>query len=436
MSSGVENRLTRGIVIVAIASIAMAPMCFYGCGPEWARWDATQANMYFRQGETEDALYQLRDAIGKSPRDPVLKLTLAERLIDIEQPSEALELVDEVLRVYPDNFRAAQLRTLSLQHLGDFTAALETQLNFDKSLGSLRRSAPRRNELAYHRALAKTDLPLAKEDIEVAVESANRSISWEGDDQLDLGIKATVVAALVARCCDANNEAIVTITDQLDLLREQIRDASEDLTSHVYSLTQTSFPIRQNSGILRRQKRLNAFEERAAVLLSCRALLYQDLKESAHCMADRVEVDRLGFDSAKIAADFPDEKTAVLFLDYASAFLDTRGYLCSLLPWQKDIDPLSSKKSNFVSSYSDALRDLNVAILCSKVNRQSFDSSLRNSLELHRNKARELKRLTRQSAVLLYHRQTLHQRAGEIEWAKRDKQLILDLGHKPGPGLF
>jgi len=75
-----ETLIARLLIVSAVASIAMIPLMLYGCGPEWARWDATQANSFFRKGEIDDALYQLRDAIRKSPRDPVLKLTLAERV--------------------------------------------------------------------------------------------------------------------------------------------------------------------------------------------------------------------------------------------------------------------------------------------------------------------------------------------------------------------
>ena len=115
MSRPSENGIVRWLVVLLVASVAVLPMISYGCSPEWARWDATQANAFFRIGETEDALYQLRDAIKKSPRDPVLKTTLAGRLIELEQAAEALELTDEVLEVYPDNAQAMQI--LSLIHI-------------------------------------------------------------------------------------------------------------------------------------------------------------------------------------------------------------------------------------------------------------------------------------------------------------------------------
>ena len=120
MKMQTEKATTRYAVIGFILSIAMLPMAFYGCGPEWARWDAAQAVHYFNIGEVDDALYQLRDAIRKSPRDPVLKLTLASRLLEIEQPEEALDLADKVVTLYPDAYLAVEIKSRALQSLGEF----------------------------------------------------------------------------------------------------------------------------------------------------------------------------------------------------------------------------------------------------------------------------------------------------------------------------
>ena len=192
-----ETTITRLLIVSAVASIALVPMIFYGCGPEWARWDATQANSYFLQGETSDALYQLRDAIQKSPRDPVLRLTLAERLIDIKKPEEALELTNEVLEVYPDNANAYRIKSLSQQHQGDFQGALRTQLEYDE-LHATRRSFSNLNQIAYLRALANEDLHLAKRDIETVVATASQFLNWNDSEYLTYPVKATVVACLLS----------------------------------------------------------------------------------------------------------------------------------------------------------------------------------------------------------------------------------------------
>jgi len=435
MSAKRENRFVRFAVIAAVASVALLPMTFYGCGPEWARWDATQANMYFRQGEVDDALYQLRDAIRKSPRDPVLKLTLAQRLKENGQPAEAVELADKVLEVFPDNANAVATKTDALHQLGDFEAALETQIDFNKS----QRSVPRDlNGLAYFRALARKDLHLAKADIEKLIGDYNKYyVDWENDDRLDLGVKATVLATLVARCCDAKEDALSVVTNQIDTLNQRVAVAQGRLTNHVYEESLDSFPIRQDEGLLLRQQLLAIHEKQAATLLTCRALLHQDLGEMSRCRSDRREVAQLGYDSSEIAAELPDEKTALMKIGQAGAILDTRGYICSLLPWHNELGQLDIEERNFFSNYENALRDLDIAILCSKVSRMSLDCPFGNSIELTQHDKHEARKLrTRQNAALLYHRQTLHQRAGNEELAAMDAKRIRDLGHEPGIGLY
>ena len=438
MSNASESSLVRFLVIALVASFAVVPMTFYGCSPEWARWDASQANAFFKEGETYEALYQLRDAIGKSPRDPVLKLTLAGRLIDMDQADEALQLAIDVLEVYPDNIRAMEIKSRSEQLLGDFEAALETQVEIDENLHVSLRKFHSLNMLAYARALANKDLNLAKDDIETAVLSLNRITSWEGDcdTPLRLEVKGAILAALVSRRCDARQEPLAIMTDQIGPLRETAAELRNDLAGAVYKEAGKMFPVRQDGPIKSRRQELRFFETQLACLLSCRALLYQDLGETEKCQGDRVEVRSLGYDSSKIVAEFPDDRSALMRIDSISAILDTRGFICSLLPWREELEGLDRRQYSYLSSYSDALGDLNVSIACNRASRKSFGCSLRNSFELSFDRDRELAQLKRNEAVLLYHRMKLHQRQGAQELAEQDAQSIRDLDEDPDSALY
>jgi tetratricopeptide (TPR) repeat protein len=433
-----ETIAARMLIITFVASIAMIPLILYGCGPEWARWDATQAVLFFRDGEVDEALYQLRDAVRKSPRDPVLKLTLAERLIEIGQSSEALALANEVLDVYPENANGIAVKSSAQQHQGNFGAALETQLAYDESLNASSRGSIRLNELAYYRALASTEIHLAKRDIETAVATTNRYNNWTGSSKLTYPVKATIQASLVARCCGMQREALWTVSQQIDTLQKQIVEARNELTAKIYQDTQDAFPIRRNVGRLNRRENLRFYETNAASLLSCRALIHQDLGDDLSCIADRQEVARLGFDSSEIAAQFPSEKSSLMSLEAAGAYLDTRGFISGMLPWvdAETLLGISLDQHNFVSSYANAIRDLDVAILCVETDRKSFDVSLRNSIDFMAEKDESQQRLNRQTAVLLYHRQVIHERAGYLTRAKADAERIHELGFEPGVDLF
>jgi len=434
MSQPKENGLIRFLVISLVASVALLPMIMYGCSPEWARWDATQAHAFFKQGETDDALYQLRDAIKKSPRDPVLKTTLAQRLIEIDQADEAIKLTDEVLEVYPDNANAMQIKSFAQKSLGDFEASLATELEIDKHLYSYSRNTSSLNRLAYARALAGKDLHLAKEDIEDAIKIWNRLLTWPGDKGLRLRVKATVLGAMAARYCDGQQEAIDALTYQIDFYRELIEESRSKLTSRVYSSTGDSFPIRQNVGMLNRRQQLRFYETQSGALLSCRALLYQDSGQSELCRNDRREASQLGFDSERFLANVPDDKIALEQIGNPSAILDTRGFICSLLPWHEKLEEVSKEQQLFLSCYDNAIRDLNVAVFCSEINLKSIDSPLKHTL-VPFDADQERKELAHQSAVLLFHRQKLQERRGRHDLAKQDAEKIRSLGFESSESL-
>jgi hypothetical protein len=144
----------------------------------------------------------------------------------------------------------------------------------------------------------------------------------------------------------------------------------------------------------------------------------------------------LGLDSSAIVASFPEETFTLSYLETSSAFLDTRGYIRSLLPWVDETEALSQEQQKFASTYADTIRDLDVAIFCNEISRKSFDSFLRNSVELSSDKAGHTEMLKEQSAALIYHRLLAHRRGGNRKLAQRDAELIRELGKEPGPHLF
>ncbi len=438
MSEKKENGLIRFIVIALVASIAMLPMVFYGCSPEWARWDASQAHAFFREGETSDALYQLRDAIRKSPRDPVLKLTLANRLIEMDESVEALNLANLVLDVYPDNISAMETKYKAEQRMGDFEASLETQLEIHKNLHAYMRKSYSLNALAYARGLAGKDLHLAKEDIDAAIQDLNRSTYWSGnrETRLHLEVKAIILAALISRCCDASEATLEVLGDEIDSLHEIADFLRDDLRKEVYGKSGDQVPIEQDSKIRNRRQQLRSFETQIAHLLSCRALLYQDLGKTELSQYDRLMVKNLAYDSSEIVSEFPDDMTCLIEIGNMWPLLDTRGFIGSL-----PLLDLGGKQKSYVSSYSESVRDLNIAVLCCQVVQKSYNSSLRNSVAMSTvamsfDREQEIKDLKHQCAVLLYHRMMLHERRGNAELAAKDYESIRSLNFKPGPHLY
>ena len=126
----------------------------------------------------------------------------------------------------------------------------------------------------------------------------------------------------------------------------------------------------------------------------------------------------------------------MLLIGGIGGILDTRGFVCSMLPWRGELKGLDEQQRSHLSSYGDALRDMDAAILCNQISQDSFSCSLRNVVELSFDRDRELEQLKEQEAVLRYHRMLLHQRHGDDELATIDDQRIRDLGKEPGPQIY
>jgi len=155
MENPQENLLTRAALVSGFCAVLLIPLLAYGCGPEWARWDAAQAVMAYEQGDVEGAIEQLTAAVEKSPRDPSLKLSLAEKLIESNQPFKAERVCDEILERFPDNDRALVRKVNSQQAQGNFKIALDTFNQRAKARSWLiSDSYERLNQRAYFRSLS------------------------------------------------------------------------------------------------------------------------------------------------------------------------------------------------------------------------------------------------------------------------------------------
>ena len=300
---------------------------------------------------------------------------------------------------------------------------------FDKKLDANQRGAGSLNQLAYFRALANKDLHLANQDIETAVRATTRNLGWKDDSGLTLPVKATVLATLVARCCNANEEAIKVLTPQIGAIQSQIKQSKDRLTESVYRDSQQSIPVKESSRTSGFRKTLRAYENQAAHLLSCRAIVFRDLGDRVGSLTDRFEVQQLGFDPSQILENLPADQTAVIFLQRVSAYLDTRGFIRGMLPWDDDS---KGEVSNFVSDFESAINDINVAIFCSSVDLKSFDFSIRNSVEIIENRTSAKKAGTKNLAVMHNHRLLLFERAGLLDRAESEIATIRELGFESG----
>ena len=441
-SSSDDNPLTRRLVIAGFSSLLLLPLVMYGCGPEWARWDAAQAVIAYDRGDMDQAIFQLTTAVQRSPRDPSLKISLAKKLIESGRGDEAEVLCDEILTRFPDNDPALITKANSQQAQGNFRLALDTfNLRARQRNWTISRRPDKLNERAYFRALAGVQLDDAKQDIDVACaivsQSSFGSLPWT----LGLFQRSLAASAIVAMEIGMTQQAVPHLSDAIDILRRVLHESNIELNREIIELTVGEYPPNHEKANSQNEFRdlIRNSEQTLATLLTVRALAYQQLGSDDLCDQDRAEVRDLALDCDEIAAAFPENSECIGTIQVSSAFLDTRGYIIGLMPIGGSTGTIevNGRTMGISASFEDALRDLDQSVFAFEVFEKSLTSNIHNHAEGYvQDPVAALQSIGKQKAVLLYHRLVVRERSGDQHGAKQDLEAIKALGCQPGPHLF
>ena len=439
MNDRIEHPLLTWLTVAVLASIALVPLVVFGIGPEMARWDAAQAETFFRQGETEDALYQLRSAAQRSPRDPVLQLLLANHLIESDDPEGGIELANKVLERYPGHRRALETLARGDQKLGDFDGALKAMERFAQSVNTSSMDVGMLNNLSYFQALAKSDLSLASANMDRAI-AALTAQEWSLNIE-SLPVRSLIASVIVGRHCNGQDDVQKLLNQEIERRDAEIYSLRSQTIKTVYRNSREEFPFYEppDSRVRLTRELLRKQEESLAALLTCRALLHQDAGRESLCDSDRLQVKELEFDASDIAGRLPAELECLQLLQSASQFLDTRGFVRGRLPWTDSFDEwvkLPTTKRHQFSHSSLAGRDLDHAILATRIFLKSLDSGLHNTMDDPVDLDELRKSYVETLAIELNHRAMLMRRSGDSPAADADETEIRDLGFTPGEQLY
>lgn len=438
-----ENLLTRSFLVAGYCAVLMVPLMAYGCGPEWARWDAAQAVIAYEQGDVEGAILQLKAAVKKSPRDPSLKLSLAEKLIESNQPFQAERVCDEILKRFPDSDSALVRKANSQQAQGNFKKALETFKKRAKPRSWLiSDSYYKLNERAYYRALANLELDHARDDIDSAMSMVAKTPLGGLEHSVSVLSRSLVTAALIGRRVAMTDVAIDRLTPMIDRLRIATHAAKILLNQQIIEQSSEQFPptaevIKSNNDL---RAMIRGLEKTSALLLTTRALCFQDLDMIDLSNQDRAEVRSMALDADSIVSELPTENECIGQLLVSYMLLDTRGYIVSLGSQYNEPEAkateVGSKKYEISQSLNDALVDLNQAIFALDVFAKSLDSEVHNHMESQIDPKTMKLGVPKMKAVLFYHRMLLLEKMGNQMAADLDKETIGRLGYTPGWHLF
>ena len=439
-----ENLLIRTLLVTGFCAVLLIPLMAYGCGPEWARWDAAQAVMAYEQGDVEGAIQQLEAAVEKSPRDPLLKLSLAEKLIESNQPFKAERICDEILKRFPDDDPALVRKANSQQAQGNFVKAFETFKQRAKARSWLiGDSYIKLNERAYFRALANVELENAKNDIDASIKMISRSPFGNLDHSVAVLSRSLVASALIGRHIGMTQQAIDRLSPMIDRLRIAVHANTIELNKKVVLQSTQQFPpaftvSKSNNGL---RGDVRSLEKTLALLLTTRALCYQDLGDRSDLTnQDRAEVRSMSLDADEILANLPNDNQCIRELLISYMLLDTRGFVLSLAsqqPKPSDLDSESEfSRYEVTQNFGDALVDLNQAVFAYHVFAKSLDSDVHNHMEnLVQPHAMKLG-VPKNKSVLLYHRMLLLEKMGDTDAAEKDSETIRQMGFSPGWHLF
>ena len=424
--------------------VAMVVFCLAGCQRENAQWNLAAGRNAYAEGDSDQAIELLQEALRLSPGSTNIKIQLAGLLAENDQGERGLSLCDEVLSIYPKNEQAQDAKIMCLKFLGLFDEALaEYQL---RGSGKIDNSIETLNGLAYHRALAQRELDKALQQIDHAIEKV--------EGRASITLQTAVAVALISRHVDRQASALQVLNDRIAQVSEYWGEEKSKV-DRLMARKERSEQVNKekksdkiDSQIKEAGADLEGLGRGLSVLLTARALVAEDLENTELADHDRRWVEKLGFVFDDSLATLPSDAECLNTLDVAAAFLDTRGFILTLLPWRTSpvgaandsyVDSMLNENENIVrSDYWQATEDLDLAVAAAEVRHAALThSNLFNNVE---RPLEEIKRRKHDSphtlAVLLYHRLLAHQKADKSDLAAVDKKRIEALGFPTNCRLF
>ena len=412
------------------AAVVALPICFYGCESESARWGFARARLLQQSGDSKQAIEIGKRAIEKSPKDLRLKLELANWMMNHGQAADALPLIDEAVEKSIPPTYALIVRTGCLVHLGRTKEALISYKEIGSQLSQAESKLPwRLNGLAYFRALAGVELDRAMRDIQTAIRDmiADPAITnMIGDFRIGGGripfedlVNAST--AMASRHVDKQETVLPVISRRIEVTRLLQDEIQKDCSEAVYSSIQNEFPLdgKEEKEIKKRAFELSVIRRSLSVLLTVRAILYQDIGEKEKCLVDRAMIRSYGYDAEKLLAGLPKDWQCLRIAEKGAQVIDTRGMVFAA-----------------GKSYRAAEFDFELAITAAHIVNSAHDSELFNSVMTNLQHELDRKSTSRSEAVLLNHRAGVFEQMGQKDKAENDRSRIRELGFEPGPHLF
>jgi 4-phospho-D-threonate 3-dehydrogenase / 4-phospho-D-erythronate 3-dehydrogenase len=176
-SAKIHNRRISRWVTLALLVVVLGPVAWRWWPKEVARWYSALATERQLDGDAAAAEQALTAALWWDPESAALHLQRGDLLTDQGQYERALEDYCRALELNPEDVANRIKRSIALQYLGRHAEAVEDWLEIKAALEGRGQAAfaLALNGLAYARALGNTDLDVALEEVNQALQFGNRS---------------------------------------------------------------------------------------------------------------------------------------------------------------------------------------------------------------------------------------------------------------------
>ncbi len=264
-----RSRPGTRLVITVMVLLVLGPVLWRWIPKEIARWHAAGAMEKHMQGDSETAKRELETALQWDPESGAIYRQRADLLSDLGEYEQAVEDYSRAVELEPADPLNPIRRSVALQHLkrhGDAIRDWQTVERLVQGRGQMQ-EAIALNGLAYARALGKTDLDRALDEVNEALQLAGR------------------------------DAALLDTRGYIQYLRGEYQTARNDLDLAVQSMeTQLAAQAQSKdyADARRHQQDVEQMEQSTAVLRYHRALVLHELGEDELADQDLRRVRQLG----------------------------------------------------------------------------------------------------------------------------------------------
>jgi tetratricopeptide (TPR) repeat protein len=382
--------------------------------------------LQYKAGDRDAAIESLQKTAAMLPESGYVQTKLVHWLTDNGRAKQAIEYCNANLNRDPQSRQWLTLKREAQCEAGDFTAAWKTFQQL-RALGVQRvsRSPDELNEQAYFRALAGDDLQTAADEIQQAISTTTYQ-SGIPDFQMPLPSQALLAAGMLSEDVETREIVLLQLSRRIKAVRGALEDRENMLVDAISKITEGSYPatVTQESALDDLRVKVEFRRRELAFLTVCRALILENLDQPDRCDIDRAHVIELGFDPQTVAGLLPDDSICQPLAMRAIAYLDTRGFILTLLPWTSPDNLIDG-----ISTGKDAVTDLSIAITVSEVLERLLKTSAEVSDE-------ERARFRKTFAAVLHHRVMANRKAGNANAIRLDRKRIESLGFDPDGNLY